>query len=172
MSNQTLSGKCNPEISRNELRDLNFRVIFFAIMLMVFAGEAWAATISVTTADIAAISEDGKCSLLEAIQAANTDTAVDACPAGSGADVIELQANTTYTQNVNTDQAGESAFWLTINSEITINAYGAKIVKTGAAPTGRFIVVGLDGNLTLNDLTVSHKATLDVTNPDNSSVAI
>ena len=46
-------------------------------------------TIAVTTtAD--AINEDGLCSLREAILAANTDTQVDACPAGSGADNILL----------------------------------------------------------------------------------
>ena len=37
---------------------------------------------------------DGDCSLREAIIAANTDSAVDACPAGSGADTIILPAGT------------------------------------------------------------------------------
>jgi CSLREA domain-containing protein len=35
-----------------------------------------------------AVAADGKCSLREAIQAANTDAAVDVCPAGAGADTI------------------------------------------------------------------------------------
>ena len=39
---------------------------------------------------------DGKCSLREAVQAANTDSAVDACPAGSGHDTIILAAG-SYT---------------------------------------------------------------------------
>jgi len=38
-----------------------------------------------TTAD--EIKNNGKCSLREAIQAANTDTAVDGCPAGNGANL-------------------------------------------------------------------------------------
>ncbi|GAB4579344.1 MAG: hypothetical protein Fur0022_20820 [Anaerolineales bacterium] len=37
---------------------------------------------------------DGDCSLREAIRAANTDLAVDACPAGSGADTINVPAGT------------------------------------------------------------------------------
>lgn len=41
-----------------------------------------------TTADD--LVDNGNCSLREAIIAANTDTAVDACPAGSGADLIIL----------------------------------------------------------------------------------
>jgi len=48
-------------------------------------------TITVTTA-MDELNDDGDCSLREAIQAANTDSAVDACPAGSGADTIILSA--------------------------------------------------------------------------------
>jgi CSLREA domain-containing protein len=52
---------------------------------------ARAATITVdTTAD--ENNSDGDCSLREAIRAANLDTAVDACPAGSGTDTIILPA--------------------------------------------------------------------------------
>jgi CSLREA domain-containing protein len=40
------------------------------------------------------LNSDGDCSLREAIQAANTDAAVDACPAGSGTDAITLPAGT------------------------------------------------------------------------------
>ena len=51
-----------------------------------------AATITVnTTADPGA---SGTCSLREAVAAANTDTAVGGCAAGSGADVIELPVGT------------------------------------------------------------------------------
>lgn len=39
---------------------------------------------------------DGDCSLREAVEAANTDAAVDACPAGSGHDLIYIPAG-TYT---------------------------------------------------------------------------
>ncbi len=56
---------------------------------------AWAATITVnTTTD--EVNSDGDCSLREAIIAANTDTAVDACAAGSGTDTIQLLSG-TYT---------------------------------------------------------------------------
>jgi CSLREA domain-containing protein len=49
---------------------------------------------------------DGDCSLREAIQAANNDTAVDACPAGSGGDTITIPAG-TYTLSIT--GAGEDA---------------------------------------------------------------
>jgi len=49
--------------------------------------------------------ENGNCTLREAIRAANLDTAVDACPAGSGADTVQLQAE-THTLTVG--NAGEN----------------------------------------------------------------
>jgi hypothetical protein len=53
------------------------------------------ATISVTaTADSLAV--DGNCTLREAVIAANTDAAVDACPGGSGTDLVVVPAG-TYT---------------------------------------------------------------------------
>ncbi len=57
------------------------------------AEPAAAATITVTTtAD--ELNADGDCSLREAVQAANTDAAADACSPGAGADVITLGAGT------------------------------------------------------------------------------
>ncbi|MBX5481363.1 MAG: CSLREA domain-containing protein [Myxococcaceae bacterium] len=52
---------------------------------------AGAAQIAVNTVDDE-LNPDGDCSLRAAVQAANTDTAVDAGPAGSGADVITSEA--------------------------------------------------------------------------------
>lgn len=48
-------------------------------------------TVTVFTDDI---TKNGNCTLREAVQAANTDKAVDKCPAGSGTDTIKLAAGT------------------------------------------------------------------------------
>lgn len=62
----------------------------FAISLLV-APTAQAANITPTTfADDNTV--NGNCTLREAVRAANGDAAVDACPAGSGADTITLAA--------------------------------------------------------------------------------
>ena len=53
-------------------------------------------TVNTFADDLAA---NGNCTLREAIQAANTDSTVDACPAGSGADTIVLAAG-TYTLTI------------------------------------------------------------------------
>ncbi|MBI2343086.1 MAG: DUF4215 domain-containing protein [Deltaproteobacteria bacterium] len=58
---------------------------------------ATATTISVTAGQEVPPQTNGNCALNEAFLAANDDVAVDACPAGSGADIIQLQAGTTYT---------------------------------------------------------------------------
>ena len=51
------------------------------LLVAAFASAANATTITVTsTAD--GIVTDGNCTLREAVQAANTNTAVDTCPAG------------------------------------------------------------------------------------------
>jgi len=62
-------------------------------------------TIGVTTTNDA-VPGDGECSLREAIIAANTDNITDACPAGSGADVITL---TTGTYVLTRTGTGEDA---------------------------------------------------------------
>lgn len=45
------------------------------------------------------LNQDGDCSLREAVQAANTDAMVDACPAGLGSDTIILPAE-VYTLTI------------------------------------------------------------------------
>jgi CSLREA domain-containing protein len=62
-------------------------------LMLPGVGTVHAASITVTTT-VDELNADGDCSLREAIQAATTDTAVDACVAGSGADTITVPAGT------------------------------------------------------------------------------
>lgn len=66
-----------------------------AATVTLSVGTAHATTINVTTAGAPVA---GKCSLTQAIQAAVTNAAVGACPAGSSAstDTVQLAANTIY----------------------------------------------------------------------------
>lgn len=59
--------------------------------LLASTTQAHAATITVNTA-LDGIMNDGRCSLREAFQSANTDTAVGGCVAGAGADTIVFDA--------------------------------------------------------------------------------
>lgn len=57
---------------------------------LVTAGPAVAATTIQVTTTNDELNSDGDCSLREAVEATNTDLAVDACPAGSGRDTINV----------------------------------------------------------------------------------
>ena len=94
------------------------------VLSLALAASAHATMITVTsTADSLVV--DGNCTLREAIIAANTDTAIDACPAGSGADVIVVPAG-TYTLTLT--GAGEDAAAtgdLDVTADVEIDGAGA-----------------------------------------------
>ncbi|KAA3662868.1 MAG: CSLREA domain-containing protein [Chloroflexi bacterium] len=78
---------------------LSFTALFIFILLnalnphtLAASGKtAVSASITVNTTNDE-LNSDGDCSLREAVQSANTDSSVDACTAGNGADVITLPA--------------------------------------------------------------------------------
>ena len=102
------------------------------------------------------LNTDGDCSLREAIQAANTDTAVSGCPAGTGGDTIVLQENATYLltisgANEDANQTGD----LDITSDVAIEGNGATI-DGGYRPVGQAAdgfgdrVLGVQNGATFN----------------------
>jgi CSLREA domain-containing protein len=124
-----------------------FRVVLGAlilVLLLLAQGTAVAATtITVnTTAD--ELNSDGDCSLREAIQAANTDTAVDACPAGSGADTITFGVTGTITLT-----SGQ----LTVIGPLTIDGPGAASLTISGGGASR--VLEVVGAVTVEDVTVA-----------------
>ena len=135
--------------------------LILAILLAFLLGvqsfgvpSADAATLTVNDTS-GVIATDGNCTLREAIIAANTDAVVDACPAGSGADTIELGVGLTYIL-IEVDNSTDEANGLpSISSQITINGNGSTIERSGAAPKFRIFHVGNSGVLTLNQVTVS-----------------
>lgn len=97
-----------------------------AAQVMIAQAPAGAATLTVTT-DADELNADGDCSLREAVEAANTDAAVDACPAGSGEDTIVLPAGT-----------------FPLASQLVVSdADGLTIVGAGASSTG---IIGSGGH--------------------------
>ena len=94
------------------------------IMLLLAAANLQAATITVNTS-VDELNSDGDCSLREAIQAANTDTAVDACTAGSAADSINLPAGTYTLQRAGSGEDLNQTGDLDISTEVTLTGAGA-----------------------------------------------
>ncbi len=118
------------------------------------ASAATAITPTVFTDDA---TRNGNCTLREAIRAANTDRAEDACPAGSGADTIQLQAG-TYSLTVEGDGEGDGATGdLDVRADLTINGAGpGATVIDGAWPADpdRLIDVPVPGtSVTITGLT-------------------
>jgi CSLREA domain-containing protein len=77
----------------------------FAVFLAFPTLRVQAATITVTTTNDE-INNDGDCSLREALLAANTNQPVDACPAGTGFDIIQLPPGTYTLSIVGTENSG------------------------------------------------------------------
>ena len=126
-----------------------------ALLLALASGGATAATITVTTKD-PRVKLDAQCSLIEAIVNANADAALFSdCSAGSGADTIVLprKANVRLS-DAYADSYGDTGLPL-ITSSITIQGNGARI-RRQAEPAFRLLTVSKAGNLTLQDVDLSH----------------
>ena len=114
-------------------------------------------SITVNTTEMA-IANDGKCSLAEAIIAANTDTASGdksgECPAGHGADIIVLSP-VTYTLTEVLETLADPMGLPFVVSDITIEGHGATIVRASDAPEFSMVGVAFDtGRLTMNNLII------------------
>lgn len=99
--------------------------LMIGLLLSVFLFiPAQAASITVTTT-VDELKTNGNCSLREAIRAANLDTRVDACPAGSGSDTISLPAGTFTLAIAGADEDNTLRGDLDIRSNLTIVGAGA-----------------------------------------------
>jgi hypothetical protein len=135
-----------PRRARRALQRL-WRLPLAGIALMLALGQqpVQAATIAV----------GGSCTLVDAITAANTDTATGGCPAGNGADTIVLPAGSTQTlTHVNNSTYGPAGLPV-ISSVVTIAGQGSTIVRDSGALEFRIFAVNSTGDLTLQETTVS-----------------
>jgi CSLREA domain-containing protein len=136
------------------------RLLTLALLLVGFGSidRVYAATITVTTfADN--LTDLGDCSLREAIQAANTNTAVDACAAGSGADTISLTAGTYSLSrpNVSGDEDANQTGDLDILSNLTIKGVDASTTNiTTTVALDRVMQILPGSTVTLNGLSISN----------------
>ena len=140
-----------------------------ALALMLSASMAQQSEAATITVD-----QGGTCTLPDAIQAANTDTAVGGCSKGAGPDIIELETDVILTADLPsvelTDPANPSKSTLTINGNnhtidgdnqfrILSNSKSDLTVNDCTITKGRAnIGSGLSnaaGNTTLNNCTIS-----------------
>jgi len=112
-------------------RTIGIRVLWFlgiVGLLMLIASPAMAFKIPVNSTDDV-IADDGKCTLREAVIAANTDTASGSmkgeCQAGTGADTIVLQGLVYFLSIEGTGEDDAATGDLDIHDDLTITGTGA-----------------------------------------------
>ncbi|MFC1464965.1 MAG: choice-of-anchor Q domain-containing protein [Candidatus Brachytrichaceae bacterium NZ_4S206] len=124
------------------------------------AQPAHAATITVNTTDDE-LNTDGDCALREAIQAVNTQAAVDACPAGTGNDTINLPAG-TYTlslagPNENNNATGDLDVFpiSSTGGTVTLQGAGAGTTIIDGGGIDRVLhLIRSDSTLIVRDVTI------------------
>lgn len=129
-----------------------FSRVIGAIALMM-AGQALAIQINVTRDAVDQVT-NGNCSLIEAFVAAQTKAPIDACPAGTGDDVLVLPSNSTYTFVAPYDSSSNDAAFPSVASVVTIVGNGSTLIRDGTAPSFRFFVISDGGRLTLDGLSL------------------
>ena len=101
-----------------------------------------------------AINDNGLCSIIEAIENANTDTLVhDDCAVGNGNDTISLPSDAVLIFTAAHNNIGGGNALPVITSTITIIGNGATLIRdVNTAPNFRFFNVAAGATLTLNDI--------------------
>jgi predicted outer membrane repeat protein len=123
------------------------------LAVLLSANISYATEINVTPGAVDDII-NGNCSLIEAIRSANTDSAVDACPAGSGSDQLNL-GGATYSLSVHNDTNYGYNATPCITSHISIIGGGALITRSSNSDF-RLICVDNSGHLVLEDTRVTN----------------
>jgi CSLREA domain-containing protein len=133
--------------------------IRIGLAVLVLATRASAATFEVDSTADDVTASDGQCTLREAIINANTDkdTTAGDCPAGSGADVIELPAGIYVLAIPGIGENAAATGDLDITSSLTLRGAGAGSTVIDAAGIDGVIEVAGDGStfVALERLTIT-----------------
>ncbi len=121
------------------------------------------AALAAAPGQAATITVGGGCSIVDAVRAANTNTARGGCPAGDPnfnvRDTVVLEPGATYTFTApyapEVGPAPEATALPHLASVITIEGNGAVLQRSDAAGTPRFrLLRALNGNVIVNDVTL------------------
>jgi predicted outer membrane repeat protein len=125
-------------------------LLLLALIVVALPTPAHAGTITVNSADdppTGPVTNDGKCTIREALQNANFNNKTNDCAAGSGTDTIAFSGVSKITLS-DTNQTG----WLAIDDNTIINA---PITFDGGGQT-RIFVVAAGKTLTLSGVTLQN----------------
>ena len=122
-------------------------------LLLVLSKSVYSANIVVNTTDDE-LNTDGDCSLREVIQAANTDTAIDGCTAGSGTDTINVPAGIYILSIPGTGEDANVTGDLDITSNLTINGAGVASTIVDGGSIDRVIEIRPGATTQINGVTI------------------
>lgn len=153
---------------------IHIRIIAWLALaaMAITAAPAGAATIEVDAdagAGVVEVADDGLCSIREAIDNANADSAThEDCQAGPGPDTIELPAGAVFTMTdavISNSSEGNTGLPY-IDSEITLEGNGATVQRDDNLACNldfkrtneefRLLWIESGGDLTAQDLTLAH----------------
>lgn len=130
-------------------------LILLLTLLGLIQTTAQATTIVVTTT-IDELNNDGDCALREAIQAANTDQAIDACLAGSGADQIRLAGGVYSLTLVGAEEDANATGDLDLSSAISLAGRGADQTTLNGNQLDRVLQIAISGTVEITGVTISN----------------
>lgn len=133
----------------------SFIFFFVSVFFLLSTQEIYAANIGVNTF-LDELNANGNCSLRESFQSANTDTAVDACLAGSGTDTIILSAGTYTLSLIGAGEDANATGDLDINSNLTISGAGATSTTIDGGAIDRVFEVHLGTTVQVNGVTIQN----------------
>jgi len=114
--------------------------------MIIAAASATTITVDTTSTDI---SDDGNCSIFEAVQAANTNLAVDECPAGQANETDDIFINLFGTINL------ASATELVVSEQLSIRGQSPGITRLSGGNQRkifRIAMTDMTDDFTLSDL--------------------
>lgn len=112
-------------------------------------------TITVTTV-VDELTANNQCSLREAIQAANTDSAVGGCPAGSGDDRILLPGGVLLLTLAGANEDNNGTGDLDIRSNLTLSGLGAATTIIDGNQLDRVLQIHPGATVTVEHLTITN----------------
>lgn len=113
------------------------------------------ALITVNTIDDE-LNEDGDCSLREAIRAANLDSQVDGCPAGDGADTIQVGEGTFLFKQTGTAEDEALNGDLDITDDLTITGAGVGVTIIDGDHLDRIFHIVSEVSVVLSGVTIQN----------------
>jgi len=140
-------------------KNKSFYIIVLLVAILLMALSIGNAAVITVNSSAQSPGGGGDCTLGESIQAANTDSAVDGCAAGSGADIISMPGGTYTLSAADNTTQGDNGL-PDIASDITINGSvsgpSTLITRGVGAPLFRIFHIAPTGTLSLNNLTIDN----------------